>query len=227
MTSKHLFLLIFLLSSFLLNAQNENKLIRDGNKKFENEKFEEAEILYRRALEKNSNNYKALYNLSNALYKQSRYDEAISILDGLSKMEVKNIDKSNIYHNLGNAQLNTHQIKESIESYKKALKKTPDDQDTRYNLAYAMNLLEEQEEECQDEKGNDEDEDKQEQEDHQASQNDKEKPQQDDTQPKPDKLSQEEAQRILDALNQEEQKIQEKINREESDVPRIKPEKEW
>ena len=222
-------LMLFLSSSAFLHAQSDNQLIRNGNKEFEQENYHDAEILYRRALEENPNNSKALYNLANALYRQGRFDEAINILDGLSQIEPEKIDKSDVYHNLGNAQLGAQQIKESIDSYKNALKLNPGDNDTRYNLAYAMNLLDEMDQQPEDQPESGEDDQDQESEQEQPEQDDGEdqEPQQDRPQQLPDQISQEDAERILDALNQQEQKIQEEIKREEAEVPRGRPEREW
>ncbi len=222
-----LLLVIFVAASSSLFAQTDNQLIRKGNKEFEQENYHDAEIYYRRALEENPNNPKALYNLANSLYRQGRFGEAINILDALVHTQPEKIDKSDVYHNLGNAQLGAQKIRESIDSYKNALKLNPGDNDTRYNLAYAMNLLDEMEQQPQDDPENGEDEKEQEQE--QPRQNDEEKtqPEQDKQQPMPDQISQEDAERILDALNRQEQKIQEEIKREEAEVPRSKPEREW
>ncbi len=226
----YLILVVFLsTSSAFMYAQSDNQLIRKGNKEFEQENYQDAEIYYRRALEENPNNSKALYNLANSLYRQGRFDESINILDGLSQMELEKINRSDVYHNLGNAQLGAQQIRESIDSYKNALKLDPGDHDTRYNLAYAMNLLDEMEQQQQDDPENGEDEQDQEQEQEQPEQDEggEQPPEQDEQQPMPDQISQEDAERILDALNQMEQKIQEEIKREESEVPRVKPEREW
>lgn len=220
-------LMLFLSSSAFMHAQSDNQLIRKGNKEFEQENYQDAEIHYRRALEENPNNSKALYNLANSLYRQGRFDESINILDGLSQKDLGKISKSDVYHNLGNAQLGEQQIRESIDSYKNALKLDPTDHDTRYNLAYAMNLLDEMEQQQQDDPENGEDEQEQEQEQPERDEEGEQQPEQDEQQPMPDQISQEDAERILDALNQMEQKIQEEIKREESEVPRVKPEREW
>ncbi len=223
------FLLIFFMSFSALSSQSVKQLIREGNKMFEQEKYPNAEIYYRRALEENPGNSKALYNLSNALYQQGRYDEAINILDGLTQKDFEKIDLSDVYHNLGNAQLGAYQIKNSIESYKNALKIDPDDHDTRYNLAYAMNLLDEQEQQPQDKpvNGEDEKESKQEYEKPKQDSEDKKDPDKEKQQQILEKLSQEDAERILDALNRQEEKLQEKIQRQEEEKHRAQPEKDW
>ena len=222
-----LFLIIFFTVSSALFAQSDNQLIREGNKKFEEEKYREAEIYYRRALEESPGNSKALYNLSNSLYRQGRYDEAINILDRLTQQGVDKIDASDVYHNLGNAQLGAHQIRQSIESYKNALKIDPDDQDTRYNLAYAMELLDEQEQPPQAETDIGEGEQDQDQPDQDEQVEAEPELKQDEEIQLPENLSREDVERLLDALNRQEQEVQEEIKREAEEEQRITPEKEW
>jgi len=222
-----LFLIIFFTVSSALFAQSDNQLIREGNKKFEEEKYQEAEIYYRRALEESPGNSKALYNLSNSLYRQGRYDEAINILDRLTQQGVDKIDASDVYHNLGNAQLGAHQIRQSIESYKNALKIDPDDQDTRYNLAYAMELLDEQEQPPQAETDIGEGEQDQDQPDQDEQVEAEPELKQDEEIQLPENLSREDVERLLDALNRQEQEVQEEIKREAEEEQRITPEKEW
>ena len=72
-------LILFIgLSWFALNssAQAVRKYIRQGNGKYEDGKYQDAEVEYRKALEKDPKSYKADYNLGNALYRQKQYDAA-------------------------------------------------------------------------------------------------------------------------------------------------------
>ncbi len=104
---KKIFLVLFL--GFMLcqdlMAQSELKLLRNGNNDYKNGKFNEAEIKYRKALEKNNKNYKTLYNLGSALYKQNNYKEAVNVLNELSEKQLDDNIRSKVYHNLGNALL--------------------------------------------------------------------------------------------------------------------------
>ena len=54
----------------------ERRAIRSGNRQYEKGAYPEAETAYRRALEKTPDSPEATFNLSDALYKQERYDEA-------------------------------------------------------------------------------------------------------------------------------------------------------
>jgi Ca-activated chloride channel homolog len=228
MINRFLLLLIFIIIGSPLFAQQENAEIRRGNRGFNSENFQEAEFNYRKALEQNQSNLKALYNLASSLYKQGRFEEAANILDGMAQMPMSDSEKADVYHNLGNANLSNQKIKEGVEAYKNSLRLRPDDMDTRHNLAHALRLLQEQEQQQQnqdqDKDQQKDDKDKKDQPKDQEQKQDDEKKQ---DQPRPDQISPQDAQRILDALNQQEQKIQEKIEREQIQAKPVRPEREW
>ena len=48
------------------------KDVREGNELYNQLKFEEAEIAYKKALDKNPNYAKASYNLANTIYQQNK-----------------------------------------------------------------------------------------------------------------------------------------------------------
>lgn len=166
-----LLLLSILISIFNYNvlAENKKSYIREGNKQYENKKYNEAEINYRKSLELDSSNYKALYNLGNALYKQNNLDSAINNYFKVANQDLDSTTLAKVHHNMGNAflqkglqmkksmeeaqndgdferanKLNEESrdwIRKSIAEYKKALKNNPNDEDTKYNLSYANKLL--------------------------------------------------------------------------------------
>lgn len=229
---------IFLPSNLM--AQNENKNIRSGNNEYENEQFKDAEIDYREALEKNSQNPKALYNLANALYKQGQFKEAADILSGLSSMEIDEKIKADALHNLGNAQIKNEELEAGIEAYKNALRINPEDQDTRHNLALAQQMLQQQQQQQQnqdDQQNEDQqdqqdqqqqDEDEQQQQDEQEQQQQQQDEEQEQEQPlRPDQISPQDAERILEALKKQEQEIQENLEREEKRAQPRGRQKEW
>lgn len=134
---KFIFLLpgLFILSASI-NAQDSN--ISKGNQYYRLSQFDLAEIQYRKALEKDSKNTTAQYNLADALQKQKKYDEAISVLNKLSAVTNNNNLKSSAYYNQGVANTKNKNLEASIESYKKALRLNPNDQEARENLEKAL-----------------------------------------------------------------------------------------
>ena len=228
--------LLIMLSCFvsytMLHAQNDLKLLREGNKDYKNAKYNEAEINYRKALEKNSRNYKSLYNLGSALYKQGNYEEAANILNDLSEQKLDDKTLSNIYHNLGNALLKNEKYAESIDAYKKSLRLNSKDMDTKYNLSYALSKLQQQQNSScdnKDEQNKDENKEQQQQEQQQQEQQQKEqqqKEQQQQQQQPKDEISKEEAERMLNALKKEEENVKDKVDKQVQPA-KIIIEKDW
>jgi tetratricopeptide (TPR) repeat protein len=227
------FLLILL--SFDAQAQTENKVIRRGNKAFENEKFPEAELHYRRALEGNENSFRGNFNLGNSIYRQDHYEEAARAFQRAIANQTDKKELSKAFYNFGNSLLMNQQIPESIEAYKNALRLNPSDDDARHNLVYAMNMLEQQEQQQQqqpqdgeksdDDNNQDEDSTDQQQEQDEQQQEPTEQEQK-ETQP-PQQISRQEAERMLQALKEEEQKTLEKIREEKFKDERVGIERDW
>jgi tetratricopeptide (TPR) repeat protein len=237
------FLLCFILfSSSSVSAQSSRKLIHEGNKQYEQKKFNEAEINYRKSLNTKENEFIGNYNLGNTFYQQGKYDEAkqqFEIAAGSKEPNKKEL--SNTYHNLGNTLLKNNKYEESIEAYKQSLKLNPSDNDTRYNLAYAKSKLQQQQnkDNKQDKNKDQKKDDKsQQQKDKEQEQKDKEQQQKDqqakqdeskkenqEKQANKDKISKEDAEKILQALNNDEKKTQKKMNVKER--VKVSIEKEW
>ena len=126
-------------------AQKESGDVRSGNKFYKAQKFTEAEIAYRKGLLKNQNSVEANYNLGNALFKQKKYADALEQYKIIIALQPKEKERlAAAYHNIGNSLLVDNKIEQSIEAYKLALKNNPKDNETRYNLAYAQELLKQQ-----------------------------------------------------------------------------------
>jgi len=209
-------------------SQAERKFIREGNRFYNKEQFDESELSYRRALEKDEVSPQARFNLGNSLYKQDRFDEAARYFEELAGEIDDPVNRSRIYHNMGNSLLMSQQIEQSIEAYKEALRNNPGDQETRYNLAFAQNLLDESDEDQQEgddsQEGEDQDgddgnqnKDQQDQESEQDQDQDQgdgnQSPEQEqEQQSRTDQISQEEALRMLEAAERDDQRVQEKLN---------------
>jgi len=216
---------LFIFSLILVTAaygQKEYPLLRQGNKAFGAGKFEEAEKDYRKALELNKESFPGQFNLGTAVYQKKNYKEAETIYSTLAG---KNIDKgtrAKIYHNLGNSLLEDQQYEKSIAAYKNALLNNPSDVDTKYNLEYAKMMLNKQQQQQQ-----------QQQQDQKKDQQDKKDQQQNKDQnqqkqpPDQKKISKEDAERMLEAMKNDEKKTMEKVNKEKARAVRVAVEKDW
>lgn len=232
--------------------------IREGNKLYNQLKFEEAEILYKKALSKNPNYPKATYNLGNTIYQQERNKEAVNQYELVEKSFDQKMDKAEAYHNMGNAFMKEKQYDKAVEVFKNSLRNNSKDDETRYNLALAQEMLKNQQQENKDnkdDKNKDNKEDKNKEnkdkeggdEEKQNDKNEKEdkgKDKQDDQgdekkdnnqkdqekkeqQPRKNQLSPEQMKQLLEAMNNEENKTQKKLNAEKAKSKKIKQEKDW
>jgi len=145
-----LFLLLMILSSTEILAQKDSivaqraarTLVREGNELYQKEKYDDASIAYRKALDKNSQYKKATYNLGNAMYQTKNFKEAVPQYELAVKAAKDKFEKADGYHNIGNAMLEQKQYQPAVDAFKNALRNDPTDDETRYNLAVAQKLLE-------------------------------------------------------------------------------------
>lgn len=234
-----LLITVFVASMAVANAQSDRKYIRKGNREYNKDNYPESEILYRKAFDKNKNSHAAIFNAGDALYKQKKYEEAGKMfLDNINLGTTDKNQKSSAYYNLGNSLLMDNKIQESIEAYKNSLKLNPGNMEAKYNLAYAQDLLQKQQQQNQnkDQNQNNNDKDKQKEEKSQG-QNQNQEQQQEKSQDnqkneqamneQQQNLSKEDAERILNALANDEKKVQEKVKLEKAAKTRVRTMKNW
>ncbi len=217
---------MLLLLSIAAIGQKENSLIRKGNGDYEQKDFKEAEKNYRKALEINSENQKAKFNLGAAVYQGGDYGEATRVYSGMAESKIDAAGKAKIYHNLGNSLLKSKEYEKSILAYKNALMNDPKNRDTKYNLEYARQMLRKQQQEQQNQQNKDKEDNKDKQE-NQKKQEDQQKQQKQNQDPEQRKISKEDAQRMLEALKNDEKKTQQKVKKQQMKVQVVGVEKDW
>ncbi len=137
---KYIISTLFCLCTINLSAQSSHTLLMDGDSQYASDNYLEAEELYRKAKEKESN-LKSNFNLGNATYQQGRFEEAIDFyLNAAGKAEDNNV-RSDAYYNLGNSYFNNQKLEEAAESFKQAIKINPNNKNARYNLAYTKEII--------------------------------------------------------------------------------------
>lgn len=249
---KYQITILFLFLTFLMQSQEEkkekDKILPKANEAFTEKKYAEAEAQYRISSSKGISGATSSYNLGNAIYKQKHPSEAkYAYAKALEKAKTKE-EKHKAFHNLGNVFMSEKQYSKAVESYKNALRNNPADEQTRYNYALAKEFLknnpedqnEDKKDEKQDEKDKDKDkkqgdqdkkEDKQEGKDEEKKQQpkdgDKEKDDKGEPKPQPSGISKESVQNLLDAVNNEEKKVQEKVNAQKVKAKPTPTEKDW
>jgi Ca-activated chloride channel homolog len=240
---KSLILFVLLILTANIFAQTDKKYIRKGNREYNKSKYPDSEISYRKAIDQNKQYPDAVFNVGDALYKQNKFEEAGKQFAASADQNVDKAKKSAGLYNMGNALLKANKLQESIEAYKNSLKLLPDNKEAKYNLAYAQDLLKQQQEKQknqkdQDKKDQNNDKNKQDKnKDQQKDQKNENKDQQKDPnknqdqkqqqKPQNGEISKEDAQRLLNSLANDEKNVQEKVKLAKAQKEKIRTVKNW
>jgi Ca-activated chloride channel family protein len=189
------------------SVQAQNSSWQEGTRLYREGKFAEAATAFQRALSDSSARAAAQYNLGNALYKKNDFAGAAKAFEQAAQTS-KNPDAA---YNLGNSYAEQKQWKQAMEAYEEALRLKPGAADAQRNYTRARRGYRQQQEEQERRK-------QKPQEEYYEDPNAKEKINTSD-------LNKEQAEKLLQALRQEEQKINER-KRETPDAP-TPPEKDW
>lgn len=217
----------FLLSISAIAQDDEQKLVREGNKKYKENKFTEAQKNYLDALGKKENSYRGVFNLGDAYYKQGKYKEASEQFEVLAQRKSSNDTLSKVFHNLGNSYMKQKEFEKSINAYKNALKKNNTDEDTRYNLAYAQKMLQQQQQQKQNQDKKEQEKKENENKDKKQEKKDQNKNEKEKEQQLQQNISKEDAQRLLEAMKNDEKKLRDKMNEKKARVANAQIEKDW
>jgi len=241
---KHIIIIFFFSINLFGQDESYNKNLYDGNINYDKD-FLLTENSYRKAISINSSNIKAPYNLSNKYYEEGLYDEALTRQAEALKNAKTSNQKHSIHHNIGNILMKKDLCKEALEAYKNALRNNPSDDETRYNLSLAKLCADEQnknndkkDENKDDQKDQKDDQKKDDQKDDQKNDNKQDqkndnKNEQNDKKNNPSKdrgsakLSPEQIKNLLKAMNNEENKVQAKINEKKQKGVKVITEKDW
>lgn len=231
------FVILFSLSSTAQTKEIEAQykksrtLIRNGNSSYQNNNFDKAELNYRKALVIDPKSKSANYNLGNTLYSQQKFQESQEYYEKSIDKNDDKLSRARAYHNIGNTCFKSNQLEQAILAYENALKLNPSDMETKYNLAMAKKQ--------QQNKGGGKNDQKQDKKDNQNKKDDQkksggngnpqEKPEEAKSEPKPDykSMSKEQAQRLLEALKNQEQNTQNKMEAKKTKPEPKKGEKDW
>ncbi len=202
-------------------AQTVRSLVNGGNDLYHNQKFADAEVRYRKALEQERQLVQGHFNLGDALHQQGKYDEAIRQYQEALNDARQDPTRAHAYYNIGNSLLKEQKYEDAIKSYIESLKIDPGDEETKYNLSYALQKIREQQQQPQN-KNPKQDQKKKQQNPDQPKQQEQQ-PQNQQQQQK--KMSRSEAERILAVLKNSEQDLQKKLHARQP--VRAKTDKDW
>lgn len=223
-------------------AQTDRKEVRAGNRQYRKGNWQNAEIEYRKAQAKDSTSFAAGYNLAGALYREGNFDEAAKTLDRLKEIAPASGRAADYFYNQGNVAVQKKDWKAAVEAYKQSILLNPEDLEAKENYAYAKQMLKDEEQQGgggdnqqdQDNKDQDNNQDNSGQNQNQndnpdQNQGDRPDPQQDPQQGEGDaKISPQQAQQMLKAIQAREKKTQDKVNKEKAALLKSRQkEKNW
>ena len=242
----HRFLYILFLFAFLSASSQqmpERREVRKGNRSYHKGDYQKAVERYTQALTYAPGSFEGTYNLGSALCKAEMFDKAEQTMARAAADTLRtDKERAQAFYNLGNAQFLQKKYKEALESYRRSLLLDPADMEAKYNYAYTKKLLDEnenqnsennnnqqqeqdknQQEQSQDnnqeQQDNNEEERDGQQDPSESDQNDKNN-NEGQEQPVPAGISEQEQQQMLDAIQAQEDKTQEKLKEKQGVIVR-------
>ncbi len=235
--------------------KQERNYINYGNKLYEQKRYADAEVMYRKALEAKPTSEYAMYNLATSLLRQAGTKdlnkgnnplaEAQSLLSNILETGKTDLVVEKASYNLGNIAYNNSNYQGAIEYYKNALRKNPSNNHARQNLRLAQKKFQQQQNQ-QDKKDNKDNQNQDQQKDQQNQQDkkqDQNKNQQNKPQNQQDKdkekqqqkqqqsgISDANAEQILKAMENEEAATRKRVEaqrRRHGEANRRQPIKPW
>lgn len=194
---------LFILMVFGSMSQSARENIIKGNEAYRAGQFIIAADAYEKALASSPSDAVVAYNLGSAWFRAGNQAEAERMFD-IAFTHAKSAGlKADAWYNKGVSLTRQGKLRESIDAYKEALRFNPSDTLARENLIRALRTQQQK---------------KQEEED------DKKKKQ--ESKPAKSNMKQQQVQQLLQALREQERKLQQKIQRSKAPSP-ARQEKEW
>lgn len=213
-------LLLFSLAGVVsVRAQSAESLIRQGNRNYNKQEYDQSLSNYEKALIKSPGNPDAQFNQGDALYRKNDYEKATAAYDDVLQSKADDKTRQSAYYNKGVAEIRQKKLEESIDAWKNALRLNPADSDARENLVKALLEKKKQEQQQQQQNKKDQNQKKQKEDKQDKNQENKPKPQQ-------SKLTKQQVEQYLRSLEQREKDVQDKMNQNKNHSL-SQPEKDW
>lgn len=221
---------LLLMASTSFAQKAERDFIRKGNRQFKDSVYVDAEVNYRKALDANPKSTIAMFNLGNTLAQQNKLQEAMEQYVGATKIEKDKSNLAQIYHNMGVIFHSQKDYAKAVEAYKQSLRNNPKDDETRYNLALAQKMLQDQQQNEQNQDQNQQQQNQQQNQQQDQNQQDQQQNQQNQQQQQPDqkdnRMSKENAEQLLKSVMQDEKDVQDKAKKKQV-LQGTRLEKDW
>lgn len=196
------FIWLFLFTGKLF-AQQTQSLLYQGNQAYRNKAYDKAGQAYAEALRQSPNDLTARFNLGNALYRSNHQDKALEQFEAIAQAEGNLGWRAKAFYNKGVILGQQKKLDESITAYKNALKLDPADSLARENLQRALR-------------------ERKQKQDSQSTPPPSQKP----PQQRKDKLDQKKVMQLLNALQEQEKLLRQRMNKSQQPSPN-RPEKDW
>lgn len=207
-----------LLGALSMSAQVDRRDVRAGNRQFRKENWREADIDYRKALVKDSTSIAANYNLASNLYRQGNFDEAAKVMEKIKETAPATANTADYYYNTGDIAIGKKDWQGAVNAFKEALLRNPADMDAKENYIYAKKMLENQKNggggQNKDQQNQDNNKDNNQNRNNQGQNN----PQNGQSGQQPVKISPQQAQQMLKAIQAKEKETQDKVNKEKAEA---------
>lgn len=219
---KLLYIAAALLLALPCSAQADRREVRQGNRKFSKNNYRQSEIDYRKALVKDSTSFAATYDLASALYRQKDYEGAGKTISAVKEQAKVSPDGSKYYFNEGDIALQKKDYASAVESFKQSLLRNPGDLEAKENYIYAKKMLDNQQgggegdqdqDQNQDQQNQDQQDQNQNQDQDQQNQSQDQQNQQGQEQQAGEKITPQQAQQMLSAIQAKEKETQDKVEK--------------
>ncbi len=241
--------LLWVLLVIAVAAQASPRIeVKRGNIAAQDSLHDAALMHYKKALEQHADTSLVLYDLGNLMYQKGDFENAEKSYLGAFDPEASPTLQSDALYNLGNSYFETQKFDKAVAAYTESLKRDPKDSDAKYNLELAKRMLQQQQQQKQQEqKENQNQEEKQEEQQQQQQQkpdSNQQEQKQEDQQPDQQQqqeqqqqeqqqqqmsdqpMNKEEAERLLNALLNNEQNTLKDVKKVKV-AARKKREKDW
>ena len=144
-------LVLFLALSAAFPAQGQSRqdiakkdLLKQGNRMYKRAEYDRADSLYAQAVALDTTYATGWYNLGNSLYLGGDAAQAQAAWMKSLFNTPQDDQRAPVLYNLGGVEMDKKNYAEAIKLYKDALRRDPSDEEARYNLALAQQLLKDQ-----------------------------------------------------------------------------------
>lgn len=235
MMRRVLIVIFFMLMGLAAQAQVDRSEIRSGNRRYGKGDYRAAAVEYMRALDKDSTSFAGNYNLASVHYRLGAFDSAKESLEKLKDFAPESSHGADYYFNLGDVNIARKDWQGAVDALKQCLLLDPGNIDAKENYIYAKKHLENQQNQQQ-QQNQDQNQDQQNQDQNKDQDKDQNKDQNKDQdqngqqpkqQPAEAKVSPQQAQQMLQAIQAKEKNTQEKVEKAKAAVGVKKNEKNW